>query len=394
MRKRINFCRTLFLLIIASAVIAGAQDEQWLQYHSAREISLIGFSSGTQSLEFVNEKPADMESPQFKSDEPVFAKWSSPMANGGSLWVALDRTNQNGSYDILYIDSNGNGRLDDETAVTSYRTTQNSSYFGPVKVVFQIEDGPVTYHLNFRFYDTEDKSRRRLYSYTGCWYEGDILVNGEKKHCVLFDYNVNGTFNDKSIEASESDRIRIGSASSQDTRFVGNFVEVDGTYFKPEIARDGAYIKLAEAKDIEFGKVRLQESVTELSAGGENGLFIVKPEDKIASLPVGKYRTVEWAAERKDDKGTSWKLQAAQSGKQTDFEITGAEETTLSIGEPIISRLSSSLREGTHYFQQSLQGRDGENITLTRNGARPQAPKLNIKNKDGTYDRTYSFSYG
>lgn len=394
MDKRIYSRLAVIICIVLLAVVANAQDEQWLQYHSAREVRLVGFGSSMQNLDIVNEKPAGVEMPQFKSDEPIFAKWPTSMVQNGYLWVALDRTHENGPYDNLYIDSNGNGRLDDETAVTTYRTTQNSSYFGPVKVVFQIEDGPVTYHLNFQFYGSANDNRKMLYASAGGWYEGDVTVNGAKKHCVLFDNNANGTFNDKSLEASESDRIRIGEASSQDTRFVGNYIEVDGTYFRPEIARDGACIKLAEAKDIKFGKVRLPESVTELSAGGENGLFVVKPENEIASLPVGKYRITEWSVERKDDKGTLWKLQGAQSGSQGDLEIAEAQEAELSIGEPIVSSLTSSLREGTHNFSQALRGQNGERITLTRNGAQPQAPKLNIKSKDGTYDRTYSFSYG
>ena len=384
----------VIICIVLLTVIANAQDEQWLQYHSAREVRLVGFGSSMQNLDIVNEKPAGVEMPQFKSDKPIFAKWPTPMVQNGYLWVALDRTHKNGLHDKLYIDSNGDGNLSDETAVSAYRTTQNYTYFGPVKVVFQIEDGPVTYHLNFQFYGSPDNDRKRLYASAGGWYEGDVTVNGEKKHCVLFDNNANGTFNDKSLGTYESDRIRIGQASSQDTRFVGNFIEVDGKFYEPEIARDGAFIKLAEAKDIKFGKVRLPESVTELSAGGENGLFNVKLENGGGSLPIGKYRITEWAIERKDDKGTMWKLQGTQSGRQADLEIAEDKETELTVGEPIVSSLTSTVREGTHNFSQALRGRDNERITLTRNGARPQAPKLNIKNKDGTYDRTYSFSYG
>lgn len=380
--------------IVFLAVTAFSQDEQWLQYHSAREVHLIGFGANYRNLEIITEKPDGVVQPEFKSESPVFAKWPTPMVQDGSLWVALDQSHKHGLYHKLYIDSNCNGNLSDETAVLAYRTTRHNTYFGPVKVVFQIEDGPVTYHLNFLIRGNPDNSIKGLYASSAGWYEGDVTVNGSKKHCVLFDYNANGTFNDKSLDPGDSDRICIGQASGQDTRFVGNYLEVDGTYFKPEIARDGACIKLAEAKDITLGKVRLPKSVTELSAGGENGLFIVNPEKQVAFLPVGKYRITEWAAERKDDKGTSWKLKATRPDNKTDFEINAEKETELSVGEPIVSRLNSRLRERTHYFDQSLRGRNGERISLTRNGARSQAPKLNIKNKDGTYDRTYSFSYG
>ena len=393
MKKITHICLAVGISLVFLTVGANAQDEQWLQYHSAREVRLVGFSSSSQNREVTTEKPAGVELPQFKSDEPVFAKWPTPMVQSGYLWIALDKTHKHGLYDNLYIDSNGNGHLNDETAVTTYRTTQSYAYFGPVKVVFQVEDGPVTYHLNFRFYGSDD-SRRRIYASSGGWYEGNVTVKGTKKHCVLFDNNANGTFNDKSLEANESDRIRIGETNSQDTRFVGNFIEVDGTLYEPEIARDGAYVKLVEAQGVKYGNIRLPESVTELSAGGENGLFIVKPENGIGSLLVGKYRITEWAIERKDDKGTLWKLLGTQPGRKGNFEIAEAKETELSVGEPIVSSLTSSLREGTHYFSQALRGRDDERITLTRNGAQPQAPKLIIKNKDGTYDRTYSFSYG
>lgn len=390
--------RTYIWIVVVICLIfltagALAQDEQWLQYHSAREVRLAGFGSSYQYPEIITEKPAGMELPQFKSEDPIFAKWLTPMVKSGYLWAALDRTNKNGPYDLLYIDSNRNNRLDDETAVTAYRTDQYSAFFGPVKVVFEVEDGPAMYHLNLRYYSSSG-STRRLYVSSGGWYEGEITVNGAKKHCVLFDYNSNGTFNDKSPESGKSDRIRISEKTSQDTRFVGNYIDIDGVLYRPEIARDGACIKLTKAEGVKFGNIRLPESVTEFSAGGENGLFTLKPENGIGSLPIGKYRVNNWFLERKDEKGAQWKLAGTQYSNNGYFDITENKETELAIGEPIVATLSASLREGTHSFNQNLRGRYGETITLTRNGARPQAPKLNIKSKDGTYDRTYSFRYG
>ena len=204
--------RMLFYFILTALVFVPsksiAQDEQWLQYHSAREVSLVGISSNTKLLEIIEEKPADVKMPEFKGDNPLFAKWQTPMVESGFLWIALDKTKENGIHDSLYIDSNADGNLDDETAITPYRTTQSYVYFGPVKVVFEIEDGPVSYHLNFRFYGS-DEDNRRLYAFAGGWYHGEITINGQKKQCVLFDYNVNGAFNDKAVLAQDSDRIRI-----------------------------------------------------------------------------------------------------------------------------------------------------------------------------------------
>jgi len=390
MRIYIQLAVGIGLLILVSQ--APAQQEQWLQYHSSREAGQIFGQVGSQRIATSFEQPAGVNMPQFKGHRQFFGKWRTPMVKSGYLLIALDQMHLQGFFDRLYIDSNADGSLDDENAVAAYRTDQRSAYFGPVKVIFEVEDGPVTYHLNFSAWKPRTDGCELIAS-SGGWYEGDITVSGQKKHCVLFDNNANGTFNDKSVDAGDCDRIRIGKQGSQDTLFTGNYIEVDETLYRPEIARDGACIKLTRAENVNYGNVRLPESITQFFAYGENGLFILKPENGIASLPVGKYSVYLWAIERKDETGTNWKLESI-GGKKNTFDIAEGRESTLSIGEPIIATLDASEREGTHSFRHSMHGRAGERVELTRNGARPQAPKVHIKSADGAYDRTYSFQYG
>lgn len=391
MRRRIYTRLTAAIFLLFPILQVSAQQEQWLQYHSSREASQIFGGAVSLMIDLSTQQPTGVKLPQFKNQSQFFARWHTPMVKDGFLWIALDRTNEQGPYDLLYIDSNGNGALDDENVETAYRTDPRSAYFGPVKVIFELQDGPVTYHLNFNLYQYADT---RLYASSGGWYEGDITVGSEKKHCVLFDNNANGTFNDKSANAGDCDRIRIGRQGGQDALFTGNYIQIDETLYQPEIARDGAYIKLAKAENVSFGSVKLPESITEFSANGENGLFVLKPEKGIASLPVGKYCVYAWAVERQDEKGTNWKLEGSGLGQQNILDITEDEQAVLTIGEPIVANLDASEREGTYSFSHSMKGRAGERIEITRNGARPQAPKVNIKNTDGTYDRTYSFQYG
>ncbi|MBN1973522.1 MAG: hypothetical protein JW787_07770 [Sedimentisphaerales bacterium] len=379
-------------ILLTSIGTVYAQNEQWLQYHSARELNLVGFSSSQKLLEVSDKKPADVNFPKFTGDSQLFTKWMTPMVDKGFLWIALDRSHKLGMYDILYIDSNGNGHLNDENPIRQYRMEQTSSYFGPVKVTFKLPDGPVSYHLNLRYYSSNDT--KRLYVSTGGWYQGEVTIDGQKNQCILFDYNANGTFNDKALAPENSDRIRISKTNNtQDTRFVGNFIEIGGKFYEPEIARDGAYVKIKEAADIKFGKVHLNENVTEILVGGLNGQFNIKLEKGIGSLPVGKYQINNWVVKRDDEKGVKWELTGSRSQNKT-FDIKEAQETVLEAGEPIVSTVTASYREGSYSFSQQLRGKNGESVSLMRNGSRPQAPQLNIKNKDGTYDRTYTFSYG
>jgi len=145
---------------------------------------------------------------------------------------------------------------------------------------------------------------------------------------------------------------------------------------------------------VKFGNIRLPESVTEFSAGGENGLFTLKPENGIGSLPVGQYHVHDWAVEREDEKGTRWKLQGSGASGKNVFDVTENSEAALLIGEPVVATLDASERKGTHSFRHALKGRNGETIEMTRNGAQPQAPKVRITSANGVYDRTYSFQYG
>ncbi|MCP4610323.1 MAG: hypothetical protein GY845_16555 [Planctomycetes bacterium] len=393
MRDKIYILLTVGISLIILTSPAPAQDEQWLQYHSEREAQRIIVDRGWSTPALTSEMPQGVELPQFTSTAPFFTKWSTPMVEAGYLWISFDRTQKNGPYDGLFIDSNGNGHLNDETVITAYRTDQSYTYFGPVKVVFQGEDGPLTYHLNFRLYNRSERNRQ-IAVYSGGWYEGTITVAGIKTYCMLIDQNVNGTFNDKSLEAHQCDRIRIGKKGTQDTRYVGNLIEIEGTLYHPEIARDGAFIKLTRAEDVKLGDIRMPETITEFSAGGENGLFKLKLENGTGSLPVGKYRINQWAVEKEDEKGRRWKLQGSGISQKGDFKIVANKETELSIGEPIVSRLSVNKRDSGYSFNQSLGGQRGERIEMTRNGARPPAPKLRIKNKDGSYDRSFSFEYG
>ncbi|MHC4740054.1 MAG: hypothetical protein ACYS9Y_14190, partial [Planctomycetota bacterium] len=343
MRTRTPIMMVAALITMFAVGSAPAQELQWLQYHSAREARRIVGDMSMHGLELSEVKPVGVELPEFECDEPLFAEWPTPMVKAGQLWIALDRSSKHGPYNKVFIDSNADGNLKDETAVEAYRTEEHWGYIGPIKVVFEGEDGPITYHLSFETYNY-DENNRRLYVYPGCWYEGTVQVGSAKKQCVLIDYNVNGTFNNKDDESLDfnCDRIRIGEKDSRDTRFVGNYIEVDEVLYQLEIAQDGAYVKLAPAKDLKFGNIQVPETITDFAAGGENGLLAVKLEKGVGKLPVGKYRIHHWAVERKDEKGDNWKMEGRYfRGKSGIFEIAEDTQAKLDIGEPIVSTLDA-----------------------------------------------------
>lgn len=384
-RILLTVCIGLFIL----PPLAEAQEEQWLQYHSEREAHRIMPEMGSVSQGASTEKPPGVNLPEFKTEKPLFVWWSTPMVDSNGLWIAVDRTSEAGKPDRLYIDSNGNGHLDDETVVKAYQTDDDYTFFGPVKVVFAGEDGPVTYHLNFRYFDYNAQNQR-LTIYAGGWYEGEIVVGGQKQHCVLIDHNANGTFNDKSSQSPQSDRIQVGKKGTRDTVWVGNYLEIDEVFYTTEIAQDGAFIKLTKAEDLRFGTLRVPETITTLTIGGENGMFVIEPEQGAGKLLVGEYCVDNWQIDRKDKKGKNWTLQGRFYNNQGRFGITEGTETSLEIGEPVTTALSARLNGENYEFSKSLRGAQGEYLTLS-SGGRDVSDLWKMKgtNKEGTFERIY-----
>ena len=395
-----NRHRGLVGAVVAAMLLSAvtwAQDEQWLQYRSSQDARSIRGGLGLQRINLEKSRPADVTAPQFKDPKPIFGKWATPMAKAGFLWFALDRTKAKGPFDLLYIDSNGNGRLDDDAAVKPYRTESSEAQFGPVKVVLQGEDGPVSFHLDFLVYISGDST----YCYVSAagWYEGEALIDGVRPvHCVVLDYTADGTFNDASLDPSKSDRVVIGDKEGAgDPLCLGRFVDVNGTLYELEVARDGAFVKLKRAQDVRFGQVRVPAGISRMTMTGTNGQFRLTAQDQVVRVPVGRYCMTEWAMDRKDDKGRLWTAQGRTGGvgDRWTLDVADGKEVALDVGEPFLCRLTVSSTGANHSFRQELEGRLGESIALlVDKGNRPAPPKLGIRSRDATYDRTLNFAYG
>jgi hypothetical protein len=337
------------------------------------------------------DKPEGVKLPKFKG-EPLFDRWTTPMVKAGFLNLALDRSTRNGPYDLLYLDRNADGHLADEEVIKPYRTESRSANWGPVKIVFDGEDGPITFHLNLQSYVREDY--RVLYISAGGWYEGTVSLNGQSQPCTLVDYNGNGVFNDRSTDLNQADRIRIGDPEKETLRMVGDLLEVENKLYSLKVAPDGAFVVLDRAPDVTYGQVHLPKSITSFGAGGPQGQFDRIPNDGLVKLPIGKYRIEHWAIERKDEDGSPWRVEGKYFDANGVFAVTADGEPTLKVGEPLQSSLRAKKDGDKYALSQKVAGQLGETITITQGGKRPRAPKLEVTSKDKKYERTYSFEYG
>lgn len=388
MRKEVPF---------KEASIAVDHQKEGLQYRWSRNAWRLVEGKGDQILELSTEKPAGVKLPNFRNEDVLFGRWYSPMLRKEYLWIALDRTYKYGQYDRLIIDSNGNGHLNDETAVMTYRTLQQyRAHFGPAKVFLESKAGPVEYHLNFGFY--QDGNHKTLHASSAGWYEGYITtLSGAKKRCLLVDKNADGTFDTKSPDLSESDLIAFGEEDNRIACSVGEYVELDGNLYSLRItrSRDSMKVSLIPAINVPFGTIRLPHSITEFVAGGENGLFTFRPNEGLAKFPAGTYCIYRWVTEQKDEQGRQWTLTGNSFGDSGIFEVSEGRQTNLSVGEPILTSLEQvSQKDAVYSFiNPKLKGRLAEEINLACNEDSLRT-QLRIRSTDGSYDRTFTFEYG
>ena len=396
-RSRMTVASTVVSVALA-ATIAHAQGEQWLNYHKSPQTpEMLGWAGGS-PLAALAEQPEGVDLPEFKAEDPLFAKWSTPMVPAGYLLLAFDRSKAAGQYDRLYMDADCDASLADETALKPYLAQrvgpkQGQAVFSPVEVCFETEDGPVTYALTVAILARGDQ--HDLNAAAACWYEGRIEVAGKTMLCRLVDFNANGTFDDSAMQFEQIDRIRLGDGPDTIERYVGKYLQIDGALFHPTPARDGALITLTPATNVVFGKVDVPADISQLTLGGLNGVLDVDLVDGAGELPVGKYRVHKWTMERRDDGGARWQLTATGSPEGKTVEITTDNAVSLAVGAPIIAKVGDDFRIGPqHSFGQTLTGRMGEQVEVTRNGVQPEAPTLHIVNADGTYDEVFRFEYG
>jgi len=166
------------------------------------------------------------------------------------------------------------------------------------------------------------------------------------------------------------------------------------TSHNAEVTQDGGDVKLAAVADMSYGTILLPEAISRFDADGANGTVTIEPVKQAGRLPAGQYRIRFWKTERKDDGGNTWALTGQYYGQDNPFEVKDGSQTKLDVGEPIVATVEARNVGSSYAFNQVIAGRHNEIIELTRNGSRPQPPKLHIKNKDGSYEQTFNFAYG
>jgi hypothetical protein len=389
----------LFLLPVGAAL---AQQEQPLRYQFANDYTETMAGTSGQACDMTTEAPKGLALPKLTGKQPFFARWKTPLARDGFAWIVLDQSKSIGVHDLLYVDTNCDGNLADEkvfkaTSVNLGSPPSKNEYidYGPVEMTLKGEKGPQTHHLFFSLQTYDDRAQLRIES--ACWRSGKVTMGDKKYHCRLFDSHATGIFN-LVMTADPEECGQIDIDPYRDGRFerfcLGKFLQPvpTGPYYTCRVARDGSSITLTPATDVTLGTVHPSQEVTLLELIGENGHFRRRSADGTLTVPVGTYHIQRTEIQRTDQAGVPWRLDASS---KLAVEVKQDKAAELEFGEPLISSLGIERTDaGIFGIQHNLAARNLENVSLMRDGVRGPAPKVRIRNDDGSYDQVFSFAYG
>lgn len=392
MRTALAVVLGLAVLAACAAGPAGAQEQQWLQYRTAVEPHNHDAWGGSQQVQPSEELPGGVEMPELTGDAPQVARWQTPLAPGGFVWVVLDRSRKRGPYDRLFIDTDCDGKLADETVVEPIQADAYRTQFGPVKIVFPSEDGPITYHVNVTRYDYEGYKQLRVSS--ACWYEGQVNLAGQKRRFLACDSNCNGLFCDTSLDFGDLDYVRYQSGDELLTRFVGKYLKFEDGYYLLEVARDGSWVRFAPAGDVPEGFIRFPEGTGSVGLGGPMGLYYTAPGDKgLVRVPAGRHRFKHCEISRQDASGKTWTMRSGNAPLETAFDLAAGQEVTAPLGEPVAAEFKIGRNGKSYTFNLALKGKLGESVSISE-GNETVKVKLKVANAAGDYERTQVFTYG
>jgi len=393
------------LAVILTATAPAHSEPFKLEYRSG-DPSERGISPGEREAVPLAALPEGVSLPPNAGVNPFFAKWETPLAKGGFVYLAATKNEENGLYESLFVDTNCDGKLADESPIASIE--RGPERFAPVDLVFPGQGTDLRYRIAVQvrtvgYMSYPAREVTTLVVQSDCWYEGDVILDGQTYRIALVDGTANGVFDDTSMDLSKVDFIAIGEAGAKtlDHRCMGKYIQIGGKIYHPKPARFGGGIEFLPPEPFTTGTVRVNGEATSLTLASENGELSFDLVDGKAAFPVGKWIPKFWTSTRKDADGASWTLKAVDFPPRTIFEVIDGRESILDTGEPVNARIGwageyRGVTDGpmkpVYFF--AIGGRIGEVVHVTRNGARPPAPVLRIRSADGAFDETVAFEYG
>ena len=236
-------------------------------------------------------------------------------------------------FNRLYFDANHNGDLTDDKVIEAEKTARlvGDNYrqfnFPRVDITLDIDGTKVDYAFFIEGYvnATPDYSYAGVQINAGAYREGDITLDGKKRHLVLIDYNSNGRFDDEykinsagigqggQLYPTPGDMLLVdpgqkstGYSSPYEAstnpyqHYVSKIIDIDGSYYDMKVSTAGDKLTLTPST-VPLGKITNPNNRFNAVIYGDKGfLKIVGGKDNPISVPEGEWKLLTYTIDMTD----------------------------------------------------------------------------------------------
>jgi len=395
-------------IVLASIGLSAAQGEDFpLKVRQLSEEEMVFVPGVSAPLSPMKPKGVTAE-PNYKHILPP--RYFQARLGSSSLTMVFDCSNPKArTYDVVYVDRDGDGNLAEETPV------QAVGKRGGVLASFQ----PVTVDLPFagakrqglvqvRAHISGEQLFQAVVAPATCL-EGTVRLGAQECRVALVDGDLSGVLGDGE-GASCADTLLIDLngdhaydrrggfpiPAAQEVRPLSECWQVGNTWWSATVAGDWGALTVKPA-DVEYGELHARGPTVQalVLTSRRHGRLVVTFKDGVAKLPVGEYAVEQIQLTAKDAQGRPWQLAARGGGGRGLLKVAADAAGELDLSKPIVGTVEAYTgAAGQVQFSLLLAVAGQQVASLTVGGRTPAEPAFAIRDEKGAAVAIGKFAYG
>ncbi len=389
--------------------------------------------------------PGEWKLPEFTGAKQLYTIIE---LGGVKRLVVLEPSKEDGFYDKLLFDMDGDGDLAEEAWATASEFSTDYSNWEPFDLTIPVGGNNTPYRLAFQAYpmQIQDENgklviqRVQLICRTACAYKGTFELNAKTYRIMLGDGNGNGNFSDLAepmdkAKMSEMNRdmpyqplyiradLFVLSDKEQldyyDTCPMGKYLYLDGALYTVAVDIPAKKMTLEPTPE-PLATVKLGQEATMVQLAAANatkdGVMAYGVTSKVL-VPPGDYMVAMYQSVKKDKKGDTWRMGAMATNETPIWTAKAGETVKTVFGEPYSpavfvyqwdkENFASGHSDGVRLnFTMMGKGKEavnrldrvagsGDAIPMSAtNNSRPKEPTYKIVTDDGEVVAQGQFEYG
>lgn len=314
-------------------------------------------------------------------------------------------------HSVLYVDTNGNGRLSDEkpyrVKVTTLPKAKDKEYkFGPILMTSR--DGERQFET--RFFATTYGTGLALCPAGYC--VGKVRLGESTYKLAVVDGDLDGRY-DKvfspplgesyrpgcdifAIDLTKDGAWQFSSYWASEVTPLAKMLKLHNIYYGIDVAPDGTTIELKKVQPelgtLDLGgtnvKLKLWSDTVEEFLCGSNGKW---------QIPTGKYSALFIELDEIDSERNAWTFRSYRdTGTLRDFKIDAGQTTSFKIGPPFAIKTDISQSADRVSIGLGLEGcvRERYHFPILKGGKRQPSPTFKIVDESGKELLSDAFEYG